>query len=401
MPSLPTEPGAFRAAALSWLTANAALRSDNTEGRTDRIAVFGGGTREEERARFDAARAWQRRKYDAGFGALAWPERYGGAGLPQELDDEFRRLEEGFAVPGPVEVLTISLGIESPTILSVGTDAQRRHWLPLLRRTDLVCCQLFSEPGAGSDLGALATSAVPDGEYWVLNGQKVWTSGAHLADHGVIICRSDPYGSRQRSMTAFLLPMDAPGVTIKPIRQMTDGTGFNEVFLDDVRVSDELRLGEVGGGWSVAMTILGFERAAVARDLGSSGTDLVDRLVALAHRCGRAEDTRVRARLTDLYVLNRTRTHAATRILARAASGIPGSESSLLKLTYSRELRAAGDLAADLLGPAFAADTGEWGTFAWSELAAGVPGVRLGGGTDEIQKTTLAERVLGMPRESR
>jgi alkylation response protein AidB-like acyl-CoA dehydrogenase len=391
----------FLNGARAWLDENAVLAAGAQDQQSDRVSIFGSGDRAEERERFELLRRWERKKHDAGYGAISWPKEFGGAGLTRAYEDAFDDLEREYVVPEQADVLTISRSIESPTIRAVGTDEQKARWLPALLRSDLVFCQLFSEPGAGSDLGSLSLSSQREGDDWVLNGQKVWTSGAHLATHGVVLTRSSRDVPRREAFTVFVVPMDAPGITIRPIRQMTDTSGFNEVFFDDVRVPDEDRLGEAGTGWAVAMTILGFERTAAARDLGSGGTVLFDRLVELARRKGCLEDPRIMEALTDLYVRNRTRTWAAERVLHRAGGDVPGPETSILKLSFTRELSAAGEIAADVLGPAFTADTGEWGTFAWSDLVCGVPGIRLGGGTDEIQKTTLAERVLGMPKEKR
>jgi alkylation response protein AidB-like acyl-CoA dehydrogenase len=265
-----------------------------------------------------------------------------------------------------------------------------------------MCCQLFSEPGAGSDLGSIALRATRDGDDWVLNGQKVWTSGAQFADVGYLIARTDPDAPRQQAFTAFLVPMSAPGVQVRPLRQLTGGTSFNEVFFDQVRVADSTRLGPVGGGWAAMMTTLGFERSNVADGLGFGGSELVDRLVLTARHLGRDTDPVVRQRIAELYARNRMRNWLGDDILAKIqAGGVPGPEGSLLKLAYTRELQDAGDLAGLLLGPSIVADTGAWGTFAWAAFVSGVPGLRLGGGTDEIQKNTIAERVLGLPRETR
>jgi alkylation response protein AidB-like acyl-CoA dehydrogenase len=405
-----TDPGhpslaEFVEAARCWLAANTEPRPERNTARwgegSDRVSLFRDTSEEDERAQLEAARAWQRAKFDAGYGAIDWPVEYGGAGLTPEHERAFRHLEAEFVTPTAVEALSISVNLEATTILHLGTAEQKTRWVRSLRRGDELCCQLFSEPGAGSDLGSISLRAVRDGAAWVLNGQKVWTSGAQFADLGYLLARTDPNAPRQKALTAFLVPMDTPGVTVRPIRQMTGGSTFNEVFFDDVRLDDSARVGDVGAGWRAMMTTLAFERAGAADGLGFGGTELVDRLVLTARHFGRDREPVIRQRIADLYSRNRMRNWVADRVEANKAAGIPGSEGSLLKLAYTRELQAAGDLAGLLIGAAMIADTGAWGTYAWSSLTSGTPGIRLGGGTDEIQKNTISERVLGLPREAR
>src|SRR5262245_30546114 len=231
MPHRPVEPvetpglQEYLQQARSWLEAHAERILPREQARwgegSDRVSLFRDTTEEEERAQLEAARAWQQVKFDAGFGAITWPEEYGGAGLRPEYEREFRKLEAEFVTPLLVEALGISVELEAPTILHLGSVEQRTRWLRPLRRGDELCCQLFSEPGAGSDLGAIATRAVREGESWVLNGQKVWTSGAQFADVGYVVARTDPDAPRQHALTAFLVPMDTPGLTVRPLRQMT------------------------------------------------------------------------------------------------------------------------------------------------------------------------------------
>jgi alkylation response protein AidB-like acyl-CoA dehydrogenase len=392
--------------ARAWLAAHAEPRSGRAAVRwgegTDRVSLFRDTSEAEEREQLEAARAWQRAKFDAGYGAIDWPAEYGGAGLTAEHAQAFRRLEAEFVTPLKVEALGISVELEASTILHLGNPEQKARWLRSLRRGDELCCQLFSEPGAGSDLGSISLRAVTEGDDWVLNGQKVWTSGAQFADLGYLVARTDPDAPRQRALTAFLVPMGLPGITVRPLRQMTGGTTFNEVFFDDVRLPGSAVLGEVGDGWRAMMTTLAFERAGAAEGLGFGGTELVDRLVVTARHLGKDRDPVVRQRLAELYSRNRMRSWLAERVDAtQRETGIPGPEGSVLKLAYTRELQAASDLAGLLVGPAMVADTGAWGTYAWSALALGLPGLRVGGGTDEIQRNTVAERVLGLPREPR
>jgi alkylation response protein AidB-like acyl-CoA dehydrogenase len=402
--SAPTLTG-FLSEAEQWLQANAQRRATGEQlewGRgSDRVSVFRDSSQEQERAGIQALRDWQRRKYDAGFGAINWPTEYGGLGLPRGYEDAFRALEAQYITPEPMEIASISLNIEAPLLLTLGTEEQQRRWIAAIRRMDLLVCQMFSEPGAGSDLGSIATRAERDGGGWVISGQKVWTSGAQFSDLGIVICRTDASAPRQSAMTAFVVPLHSQGVDIRPLRQMTGGSNFNEVFFDAVQVGDDLRIGDVGAGWSVAMTTLGFERGSTGHG-AANRFDYVDRLVMTAGRMGRLDDPLVRHSLVDLYARTRMRDLTTARAEARLrAGGVPGPEGSITKLTMTRLLQQAGDIATELLGPSLVADTGEWGTFAWSELVCGAPGLRLGGGTDEIQKNTIAERALGLPREPR
>jgi alkylation response protein AidB-like acyl-CoA dehydrogenase len=386
-----------------WLDANATRRPPAGElvwgEGSDKVALFKNLPAEQERAHVDAVRAWQQRKSDAGYGSIAWPVDVGGAGLPRAYELAFDRLEARYETPEGHEAVDITLQLIGPTILTCGTPEQRARYLRPLRRTDELWCQLFSEPGAGSDLAGLQTRADRDGEAWVLNGQKVWTSGAQFADHGYIQTRTDPAAPKHAGLTAFLIPMDAPGVEVRPLRQVSGGSSFNEVFLTDVRVPDAARIGEVGGGWGVALTTLGFERAA-ATTSGGSGADAVDRLILLARHLGRADDPVVRQRLAQAVIEKRVRSLTTRRAVAAVkAGGVPGPEMSIGKLAATEGVRRLADLAAELLGPRLTADTGEWGTFAWGEMLCGVPGFRIAGGTDEIQRNIIGERVLGLPRE--
>jgi alkylation response protein AidB-like acyl-CoA dehydrogenase len=392
-------------AAEAWLRANREPRPPRSELRwgagSDRVSLFRDSGPAEDLELLDEVRAWQRTKFDAGYGAIGWPVKYGGDGLPRAYEVSFRRLESGFETPDPIEVVTISLGIEAPTILTLGSDEQKRRWIRSLRRCDELCCQLWSEPDAGSDLGSIATRAVRDGDEWVIDGQKVWTTGARFADLGYLICRTDTTTPRQHAFTAFLVPMDTPGIEVRPLRQMTGGASFNEVFFTGVRVPDSARLGDVGSGWQAMMTTLGFERAT-AGSSGQGGSDVLGRVVLTARQRGRLADPLVRQAIAHLHATKQMRKLTEQGAAARLrAGGVPGSEGSITKISMTRWLQDVGEVMTTLLGPSLVADTGEWGTYAWSELITGFPGLRLGGGTDEIQKNAIAERALGLPREPR
>jgi alkylation response protein AidB-like acyl-CoA dehydrogenase len=240
---------------------------------------------------------------------------------------------------------------------------------------------------------------VRDGDVWRISGQKVWTSGAHLADLGEIICRTAD-GPRHHNLTAFLVDMHAPGVTVRPLRQMTGGAAFNEVFLDGVEVPDTARLGEVDEGWPVALTTLSHERNAMGHSaFGGAGILSTERLAELVRHAGAADDPAVRRAFGELVMHLRVARYTQQVMGARARAGdAPGPEVALNKLALSANMARLGEFVARVLGPAAVADTGDWGTYAWTSVILGAPGYRLGGGTDEVLKNMIAQRVLGLPR---
>jgi alkylation response protein AidB-like acyl-CoA dehydrogenase len=393
----------FRETARVWLRANAAPRSDPAAGherRCDNVAVFHDLPFAEERALVERVSDWQRRKYDAGFGALSWPVEMGGAGLTTSHDVVFAQEESHFQVPAPHELASVTLHLVAPTLRLFGTEEVRTKYLTPFLRGDAQCCQLFSEPSAGSDLAGLGTRATRDGDDWVVNGQKVWSSGAQFADFGELIARSDPSVPKHAGLTAFLLPLDLPGVDVRPLRQMSGGRSFCEVFLTDVRVPDSMRLGAVGEGWKVALTTLGFERghSGTTQSIGGGWRQLLP----LARELGRDNDPLVRKRLADVWISEKVLQLSARRDHeARLAGQDPGPISSLRKLHWVDGLTLASEAAAAILGPRLAADTGECGTYAWTEHLLGAPGYRIAGGTDEIQRNIVGERLLGLPAEPR
>ena len=393
-------PAEFLAAAETFIAAAAARRAGlPSAAQPDRVALFPDLTPEQEQAELEAARAWRRERFDAGFGWLSGPPEYGGAGLSAAHERAYLRLERARTFPAQ-RVYDIGLGMVAPAILAFGSDAAKERYLRALHRGDILGCQLFSEPGAGSDLASISTRAQRHGDAWIVNGQKVWSSGAHLSDVGLLVCRTGEPEARHRNLTAFVLPMHAPGVAVRPIRQMTGGASFNEVFLDEVRIPDELRLGEVDDGWNVVVATLMNERAAVgAPAAGGSGILSTERIAGLLRRFGRLDDAVVRDELMRLHcslaVSRITRLRSEAR---RKAGQRPGPEMSIGKIALTNNLAALSHLVSAVLGARLIADTGEPGTYAWAEFVLGQPGLRLGGGTDEIQKNIIAERVLGLPR---
>jgi acyl-CoA dehydrogenase len=291
----------------------------------------------------------------------------------------------------------------APTILAHAVDDVKRRYLAAMYRGDVIACQLFSEPVAGSDLAGIQTRALRDGDEWVLNGQKVWTSGAQYSDIGEIITRtSTPPDSRHRGLTMFLVDMKAPGVEVRPLRQMTGGASFNEVFFTDVRVPAEFLLGDVDEGWTVALTTLMNERMAIGGGSIAPGQGAARRLYELARQTGRSGDPRVRQMLADIYINSQVARFTTMRALAKLRAGqLPGAEASTLKLALTNNLQRVSAAVTSILGPRLTADTGEWGTYAWADLLLGVPGLRVAGGTDEVMRNIVGERVLGLPKEPR
>lgn len=400
----PDDTGALLAEATAFLDAHAVRRPADApfvwgEG-PDGVSLFEEGTLEEQRAEVTREKEWAARRFDAGFGWIDGPVDLGGRGLTRAHRQAYAELERQYDVPMSA-CLTIGTWMVAPPLLRYGSPELQRAYLPGLHRGDLLACQLFSEPGAGSDLASLTTRAVRDGHDWIVTGQKVWTSNAHVADVGMALVRTDPDAPKHRGITCLLVDMHAPGVEVRPIRQMTGGAGFNEVFLTEVRVPDAHRLGDVGGGWGAALTTLGNERTAGSSGLGlAPGPGPFARLVELVRHHGDPNDPITRQRLAEIWSHERITAWTLDRGTAALRAGQPpGPEMSIVKLRSARKHRAIADLASAVLGPRVLADTGEWGTFAWWQMVCGVPGARLGGGTDEVQRTIVGERVLGLPKE--
>lgn len=395
------DPAAFIDEARAWLTSVAAPRTAGAWGEgDDSVAVFENWTLEQERAHTEAISAYEKAKFDAGWGALTWPETFGGRNLPMSYELAFRAVEEQFEIPKRTEMFSVTQQLIAPTIAQWGTAEQQAEYVTAMLRTDLIACQLFSETEAGSDLAAVRTRAVADadGQTWTLNGHKVWTSGASVSDYGVAVCRTDPDAPKHKGITVFLVPMDADGVTVRPIRQMTGGASFNEVYLEDVRLDDRYRLGPVNSGWSVALTVLAAERL----DGANLGLANADQAIALAQNLGRPLTDIEADQVADLVTRILVQRTSGMRVAQAMVSGVePGPEASLGKLLATDTMARTSEVARALLGPDLVADRGGWGTFAWSEHVLGAPGYRIAGGTDEIQHNIIAERVLGLPKEPR
>ena len=388
------EEAAFRAEARAWLKVHA---EPYDEPPVTASAIVAEWTPEEEEQRLGAARRWQRTKYEDGWAGISWPREYGGRGgtLIQQLI--FSQEEARFDVPH--DALVVGLGWCGPAVLQHGTEALKRQMLPPLLRGDEVWCQLFSEPAAGSDSGAMETRALRDGDEWVITGQKVWTTFAHRSDWGLCVARHDPDLPKHRGLTAFIVDMEDPGVECRPLRQMTNSANFNEVFLEGVRVPDERRVGEVGDGWRVVITTFMYERYG-----GSfSGGGIVESLRALLIESGRAGDPEMRDRFAGLYARAQALRYNSLRLLTAVSRGrLPGPEGSIMKLAGTLLLSDIYEFALDLLGPqALLVGAATPWDGEWQDAFLGAPGLRIGGGTDQIQRNIIGERVLGLPPDIR
>lgn len=347
-----------------------------------------------EPAALARARQLQRALFDAG---LAWPQgpaELGGGGRSKEWSLALDRVLDGYDLPSRGQLL-VGLHIVAPAIAGHGSAAIQRGYLPALFRGEIVGCQLFSEPSSGSDLASARTSAVRDGEDWIVSGQKVWTSGAHFADIGELLVRTDPDAGKHAGLSMFVIDMKTPGVTVRPLRQMTGGAAFCEVFLDDVRVPDASRIGELGAGWSVARTSLSSEREAMMSGLGPLSPHILTSLYTLVASADRRDDPVIAQQVADV-----TASVLASHALAArgpADWGRLGSVAgSVSKLLLVETVDLIGRLVADLCGPRVFLDEDQ--TFLWSEFVLGAPSLHIAGGTDEIQRNVIAQRGLGLPR---
>ncbi len=338
-------------------------------------------------------RAWQRKLAEAGWVGIDWPVAYGGRGA-SPLQVAIFNAE--YARSGaPQLVNRVGINLAGPTLLAHGTPEQCRRWLPRIADTEDIWCQLFSEPGAGSDLAGLRTGAQRVEGGWHVNGQKVWTSYAQFARYGLCLARSDPDSTGSRGLSLLVVPMDSPGITIRPLVQMTGEAEFNEVFLDTVFVPDGHLVGEAGQGWAVASTTLAHERGTnfpFKEEVVHEG--YLSRLFAEAARRGMLDEPDVADGLVDAYVaLLVLRTHNWRTLSKLARGGHPGPESSWVKLTWSDMTQRLSETALEVLGPGAPL----WGTWArqwlWSKSAS------VAGGTSEIQRTIIGERILGLPRQ--
>jgi len=370
------------------------------EGEDD-IGLFEEVDRDKEQVELKEAQEWRAKRYDAGLGWITGPKEYGGRELSSAHERVYAGVEGRYEIPNQ-QFFGIGLGMVAPTILAHAQPQVREKYLAKMYRGDIVGCQLFSEPGAGSDLASLQTRAVRDGDEWLITGQKVWTSGAQYSDIGEVICRTDPDLPKHAGLTGFVVDMRAPGVDIRPLRQMTGGASFNEVFFNEVRVPDDHRLGDVNQGWTVALTTLMNERASIGAGGVGGGSGLASgtRLIEMLRHFGLDQDPVYRQDLMKLYVGYQVAKYTNQRAMDRIKSGqLPGPEMSIAKLALTQNMWNTAQFVARVLGPRIIADTGEWGTFSWNGFVLGIPGMRIAGGSDEVMRNIVAERVLGMPKD--
>jgi acyl-CoA dehydrogenase len=398
----------FEEECLAFLEANATRKRTQGEHKfvwgegDDDVAMFEEVDRGKQLADLARAKEWRAKRYDAGLGYITGATSYGGRELPGTYERLYGSLEAQFDVPGQ-SFFGIGLGMVAPTIKDHAQDHIKAEYLPALYRADLVGCQLFSEPGAGSDLAGLQTKAERDGDEWIVTGQKVWTSGAQYSDVGEIICRTDADQPKHKGLTGFIVDMHAPGVEVRPLRQMTGGASFNEVFFNEVRVPDDHRLGDVNQGWSVALTTLMNERSSIGAGGGGGGGGIanVTRLAEMLRHFGLGESAVHRDALMQVYVGYQVAKYTNQRALDKIKAGqLPGPEMSIAKMALTTNMQRTGELVASVLGPRITADTGEWGTYAWSKFILGTPGMRIAGGTDEVLRNIVGERVLGLPKDT-
>jgi alkylation response protein AidB-like acyl-CoA dehydrogenase len=345
----------------------------------------------------------QRVLYEGGLVGIQWPKEYGGqGGTPMQqviANQEIARAE----VPGLIGL--IGVGMCGPTIIGHGTEEHKARFLPPLLRGEEIWAQLFSEPGSGSDLAALSTRAVRDNGSWRINGQKVWTSGAQYSDYGIIITRTDPSLPKHRGLTMFIIDLHHPGVTVRPLKQMSGDAGFNEVFLDDVEVPDDWRLGDVNDGWRVAITTLMNERMAIGgggTDLGGSVESLVETVAERIESLSPDRAAVARQELAECWIESLACRYTGYRRLTALSKGqLPGPEGSAGKLAGTAVARRIADLGVRMqLDDAVFQQSGA-GDARWQNVQASLPGIAIAGGTNEVLKNIVGERVLGLPPEPR
>ena len=381
----------FRGRVRQWLT-------ENLTGRFAGLRGAGGPGREHE-AHGERV-AWNRHLAAAGWTCLGWPSEYGGhdATLAQQVI-----FYEEYARSGaPARVGYLGEELLGPTLIAFGTPAQRRRFLPAIAAVQELWCQGYSEPGAGSDLAAVATTAALDGDRWVITGQKVWTSLAAEADWCFVLARTQPGSRRSAGLSYLLVPMRQNGITVRPIRQLTGTAEFNEVFFDGARTERDLVVGEIGDGWRVARATLGIERgvATLGQQIGFERE--LSRLVELARRTGADTDPLLRGKLARAWIgLEVMRAHALRTVAADPATAT-GAEPSVLKLLWSRWHQELGELAMEVLGaPSMVARGAPYDLDDWQRLFLFSRADTIYGGSDEIQRTIIAERALGLPRQAR
>jgi len=378
---------AFRKEARAWLKANRPKKKE-LEGLNY----------------IEQAKLWQKRKYDAGWACITWPKEFGGRGASPIENVIWNQEESRFELPGGV--FAIGQGMAAPTLMTWADGETKQRFLPRLASGEDIWCQLFSEPAGGSDLAALRTRAVKDGDEWVINGQKIWTSGAHYSDYGILVLRTDPSVPKHKGLTYFWIDMKSPGIEIKPIKQISGDANFNEVYFTDVRVSDSQRLGAEGQGWQVAITTLMNERASIGGGGGGVGVRSVFELAQKVEIDGKPaiRNPSVRAKLADWYCQESGLKYTSWRTLSALSRGeTPGPENSIGKLVGAPKAQDMASFAIDLQEMAGVIRDPKLSEAAaiYQDTYMSIPGLRIAGGTDEIMANIIAERVLGLPQDVR
>ncbi len=351
----------------------------------------------------DVAKAWQKKKYDSNWACLTWPKIYGGraaSAIQQVIWSQEEGVYEKLARP-----FFLGHGMCGPTLMEYGTEDQKQRYLPMMASGEEVWCQLFSEPAAGSDLAGLRTRAEREGEGWRINGQKIWTSGAHQSDFGMILTRTDAGVEKHKGLTMFFLDMRSPGVDVRPILQMSGHQDFNEVYFDDVIIPDSQRIGEVGQGWQVSLATLMNERLSVGSTMPTGFSELLELCCNLSVDGTLAiEDYAVIDTLADLAVRDSGLKYTSFRSMTSLADGnIPGPESSISKLVAASAMQEIAQFALDIQGPSglISGQDSQLAEGRFQAMLMRSPGARVEGGTDEILRNIIAERVLGLPADIR
>jgi alkylation response protein AidB-like acyl-CoA dehydrogenase len=389
---------AFRTEARAWIDANAPRQFEQelSKASLGRIKLL-------KHDIVEVARAWQKKKSEAGWVCLHWPKEYGGRGATA-IERVIWQQEEGvyFKLTSPFQ---IGEGMCGPTLMAYGSEADKRRYLPKIASGEEIWCQLFSEPSGGSDVAGLRTRAERDGDHWIINGQKIWTSGAHYSDYGILITRTDPTVPKHKGLTMFYIDMRSAGVEVRPIKQANGMQEFNEVFFTNLRLPDKQRLGAVGDGWNVSLTTLMNERMTIGARLATGFAEIFDFCCNLKSDDGLAIDDRAtRAKLANWAVKNSGLKYTSMRAISALSKGErPGPENSIGKLVAGSMLQDIAAFAADLQGaagmlsdPDVAEASGQFQAMLMSS-----PSARIAGGTDEILRNIIAERVLGLPGDIR
>ena len=386
------EEATFRAEVIAFLESHAKRKSGRVIDSEAADAAY-----------LQKARDWQATKAQAGFAGITWPKRWGGRGGTPMQQVIYGQEETKFEVPRGV--FEIGLGMCIPTLMAYAAKETAERYVGPALRGEEIWCQLFSEPAAGSDVAGLRTRAVRDGDDWVVNGQKIWTSGAHFSDYGLLLTRSDPAVPKHKGLSMFFLNMKAPGVEVRRIKQISGTSNFNEVFFTDVRIPDSQRLGDVGDGWKVALTTLMHERLAVGTLGGPDFQDLLE-LARIVETDGKPalQNAAVRERLADWYIESKGLEYTKFRTITALSRGqMPGPESSIYKVVSATKLQEIANFALDLMDSGGLVNDPATAPMRamFQQALLYSPGGRIAGGTDEILRNIIAERVLGLPGDIR